>query len=64
VERALIAQYMPIKPEVRERLEKEGKYTYRQIDNRWTTEIEADFAKWLLPILVNYPILRQKCRNC
>jgi 4-hydroxy-4-methyl-2-oxoglutarate aldolase len=26
---------------------KEGKYTSGQIDNRWTAEIEADFAKWM-----------------
>jgi 4-hydroxy-4-methyl-2-oxoglutarate aldolase len=26
---------------------KEGKYTSGQIDNRWTAEIEADFAKWI-----------------
>lgn len=26
---------------------KEGKYTSGQIDNRWTPEIESDFAKWI-----------------
>ncbi len=26
---------------------KEGKYTSGQIDNRWTQEIEADFANWI-----------------
>ena len=26
---------------------REGKYTSGQIDNRWTAEIEADFAKWI-----------------
>jgi 4-hydroxy-4-methyl-2-oxoglutarate aldolase len=26
---------------------KEGKYTPGQIDNRWTDEIEADFAQWI-----------------
>lgn len=41
---------------------KEGKYTPGQIDNKWTTDIENDFSKWLQDHIEELPVGKEQIR--